>query len=307
MINKVTLRQLEYLVAVGELGSVSAAADRLHVSPSAISVALTDLESELRVRLTLRRRSKGVTLTPSGVQALHQARTILEEAARLTELAATIRGELVGPLRVGCFTTLSPLVLPGVAEYFTRNHPEVELEFLEGSPDLLQQRLLEGVLDACVLFGTQVNGPVDAVELVHVRPQLVLPAEHRLASRDEIPLRELANEDAVLLALYPITDLVEQALRGTGFEPRVRWRVANAETLRSIVSRGLAYSVTLGRPQGFPPSPGAHVVYKAIADPVPENSIVVAHLRGTTTTEKTKALIKHCLASMREADQPHSY
>src|SRR5690625_5548304 len=83
--NDVTLRQLQYFVAVAETQSITKAADRSHVSQAAVSLAITDLEKSLGVTLTIRRRAKGVALTAEGRAILTDARVMLDQAKELAE------------------------------------------------------------------------------------------------------------------------------------------------------------------------------------------------------------------------------
>ena len=80
-----TLRQLEYFVAVAEAGSVTAAAAAVHLSQSAMSTALADLERALDVQLLLRHHARGVTLTAAGEQLVVASRQLLESGRRAVE------------------------------------------------------------------------------------------------------------------------------------------------------------------------------------------------------------------------------
>ncbi|WP_219414424.1 LysR family transcriptional regulator [Pseudonocardia nigra] len=299
-----TLRQLEYFVAVVEEGSVTAAARRLHVSPGGVSLAISELESSLKVQLTLRRRAKGVTVTPAGRWAVEQARAVLEKSAELQEIARVVRGELVGPLRIGCFTTLSPWLLPRIIAHFTQQYPGVTVELSEGPSDGLQRRLHDGELDVVLMYSNHLAPGVDIEEIVPVRLQLVLPPTHRLAGLDEVPLREVQDEPAILLALQPAQGLVENILRAAGFEAKVRWRSTNVETIRSMVARGLGYTIIMGRPHGDRTYDGLPLAYKRIADEVPRNAVVVAYPTGTTPTAKVRTLIDFCRHEFAEEGQP---
>lgn len=78
-----TIRQLAAFVAVAETGTISGAAERMHQSQSALAAAVTDLEKALGARLTVRKRARGVQLTPTGEAVLGRARTLLGHTARL--------------------------------------------------------------------------------------------------------------------------------------------------------------------------------------------------------------------------------
>ena len=110
-----TLRQLEYLVAVGEAGSVAQAAARLHVSAPSISTAISQLEAELGLRLFVRRHAQALSLTPGGLGSSRPPATPCEGPTALLPLAADLGAALSGPLAIGCLSSFAALVLPGSA------------------------------------------------------------------------------------------------------------------------------------------------------------------------------------------------
>lgn len=292
--NGVTLRQLDYFLAVAKHGSVSAAATACHVSPGGISLALTELESALGVQLLLRRRAKGATLTPAGRWVADRALPIVQDIGELMQAAQQMQGQLIGPLRIGCFTTLSPWMMPRIIEHFAANHPAVNIEMVEGSSDQLQEWLQSGELDVCFMYSLHVSAAVDVQTIAPVRLQLLLSPDHPLAAQEEVELRELAGEPAAVLALRPASDLVETILRNAGFEPNIKWRSTNVETIRSLVARGQAYSVLMGRPLGDRTYEGLPLAYRRIKDDLPENSVVAVYAAGTKPSLKNRTLIEYC-------------
>ena len=97
------MNQLAAFVAVAEAGTISGAAERLHVSPSALSAAVTELERALQTQLLHRRKAKGVSLSPAGEVVLPRARHLLYQAS---ELEADARGDergVTGVVRLGCY------------------------------------------------------------------------------------------------------------------------------------------------------------------------------------------------------------
>jgi DNA-binding transcriptional LysR family regulator len=107
-----TLVQLRYFVASAEAGSMTAAAERLVIAQSAVSTAVSNLEKDLQLQLFIRRRARGLTLTPAGERFLHQARDLLNQAREMAEEARGTGLHLSGPVAVGCFVTMAPLYLP---------------------------------------------------------------------------------------------------------------------------------------------------------------------------------------------------
>lgn len=289
-----TLRQLEFFVAVVEEGTITDAAHRLRVSPGGVSLAMSQLEGMLNVQLTLRHRGRGVAITPAGRWVYEQARAVMEGTEGIRSVAQVIRGELSGPLRVGCFSTLSPWLFPRIAAHFARNHPGIDMHLVEGASNDLQSQLKDGELDVVLLYKNHLLAGVTGVDIIPVRLQLAFAPSHRLAELDEVPLRELENEEAILLGVEPSTGHVEEILRQAGLRPMVRWRSTNVETIRSMVARGLGYTIIMGRPYGDYTYDGLPLVYRRIADDVPQNAVVVAYPEGTTPTAKVRTLVSFC-------------
>jgi DNA-binding transcriptional LysR family regulator len=109
---RVTLRQCTYFLAVAELGVMAQAARRLGVSEPALADAIRKLERTLGLTLFERFHARGVALTRQGADFLESARRLLEAAEQAERAAAGIARGLGGSLRVGCFRTMAPFVLP---------------------------------------------------------------------------------------------------------------------------------------------------------------------------------------------------
>src|SRR5262245_31829156 len=105
-----TLRQLTYFVATAEAGSTLRAAESLHVSQPAVSVAIGQLEAIFGQKLFVRRHAQGVDLTPFGQRKLVEVRHLLAHANAVTGEGEG--GALTGDLEIGVFTTLAPVLAP---------------------------------------------------------------------------------------------------------------------------------------------------------------------------------------------------
>lgn len=295
-----TLRQLEYFLAVVDHGSMTAAAESCHVSPGTIALAMNELEKALNLRLLVRRKSKGITVTRAGWIAAEKARTILLQAAELDELAGQLQGELVGAIKVGCFSALSPWLMPRLLEHFTVNHPRVTIDIVEGSSKDLQELLLAGKLDVCLIYSAHLLSGVRGIRIRDVRLCVVVGQADEFAGRGSIALREMRDRPVILLNLPPTKDLVEDVLSSADIIPSVKWRSSNAETVKSAVARGLAYSVLNGPLPGTRDPDGGPVAYLTIEDDLPENAIVAAVPRGEELTAKVQGVIDFCQQELAE-------
>ncbi|MDD7964533.1 LysR family transcriptional regulator [Actinomycetospora lemnae] len=284
--NDVTLRQLEYLVAIARDESISRAAVRCHVSQAAISQALRELESSLGVQLAVRRTAKGVHLTPAGRTVANRARGVLQDVRQLVGDPAT------GPLTIGCFPSLAVQVVPEVAALLHDRFPEATLEVVEGPAAVLQDRMLRGQIDVCFLYEMQLQSEVTSVLLRERRFKVALAADHPLAAQSEVRLADLAGHPGALLDIEPASYLNEALLARFGVTPRFVYRSSDVATVRALVGRGLAWALLMtevaashdGRPLRFLP----------IVEDVGTNSLVAALPRGIGPAGLVEHVLRHC-------------
>uniref|UniRef100_UPI001CEC242C LysR family transcriptional regulator n=1 Tax=Streptomyces sp. NK15101 TaxID=2873261 RepID=UPI001CEC242C len=178
-----TLVQLRYFLVAAERGSMTEAAAELHIAQSAVSTAVHNLEQDLRVQLFIRRRGRGLTLTPAGERLRQQAQDLL---ARAREVEREARGggeSLSGPVAVGCFVTLAPYYLPALFSECTRRHPGIELDVMEGESDRLVQALAAGRIDFALTYDLGLSAEPDlrAETVADAPAYVIVPAGHPLA------------------------------------------------------------------------------------------------------------------------------
>jgi DNA-binding transcriptional LysR family regulator len=293
-----TLIQLRYFAAAAELGSMTAAAKQLMVSQSAISTAVAQLEKVLGVQLLLRHHARGLTLTSAGEQFQRELRTYLAHTDELAEVARTAGAALVGDLTVGCFTTLGPFELPRLLAACERDHPDIRVHVLEDEHAALKQALRSGRCELSLMYGYDLDDDIDHVQVGEAPAYVLVAADHRLARRKRVWLRELAEEPMVLLDLPHSGPWLERLVGSAGFHPVVRHRTAGFETVRAMVGHGLGWSVLNQRPASPVTYDGAEVAVLEIRDDVPTLAVVLASMRGVRLTRRAQAFIR---ASRRQA------
>jgi DNA-binding transcriptional LysR family regulator len=271
---EITLRQLQYYVRVIEHGSVTAAAAACHISQAAVSMAISQLERSLDTDLLIRSRSKRVAPTPAGREFAAHARAVLARVAEAEEAMAEGREGLSGPLRLGITQSASPRLMPQLAEHFTTRFPDVELSFREGTPAEIQDGVRRGQLDLALAYELQADPDLEALRLAEIALHVMLPAGHRLASATEIHLRDVIEEPAIVLDIPPTVERLTSIIAERGLRLNVRWRSSNMETIRSMVARGLGYSLVHSIPATGATFDGREVAYRPVADPVRGNAIV---------------------------------
>ena len=242
-ISALTLRDLEYLVAVADRQHFGKAADACHVSQPALSAQIRKIEDFLSVQL-FERSNRNVVITPIGEQVARQARVVLEEAGKIAVIVQETSQPLSGLLRLGAIATLGPYLMPHLLVPLRKKFPKLELLMKEGLTDELIEDLRDGALDA-VLAAPTFNA--DGLKLIRLfdEPFLVAaPKNHTIASKATVRARDLNSEDMVLLedghCLRNQTVEVCPSNRRGKFR---EFQATSLETLRHLVASGFGYSL----------------------------------------------------------------
>jgi DNA-binding transcriptional LysR family regulator len=288
-----TLRQLEYLVAVGETGSIAAASERVNVSSPSISAAIAQLEQEFGLQLFVRRHAQGLSLTQGGRQFVEEARAALAAAGRLNDLANAITGQVRGPLSVGCLVTFAQVILPRLRRSFVTRHPEVDFRQYERH----QAEILDGIrqarLDVALTYDLDIPADLSFVPLVKLPPYALLPPDHPLAAQPYVTPQDLAPHPMVLLDLPFSTDYFMEIFRPHGLRPKVVERTRDMGVMRAMVANGFGYSIANISPQSDMAPDGRPLVHVPLrqADPL-RLGLVLAE--GATAAVTLRAFIDHC-------------
>lgn len=299
-----TLRQLEYFDAIANEGSLAAAAARCRVSPSALGLAIDELERHLSLQLVVRRKGKGVVLTPAGTRVLQRARWLLSGAESLADEARQASQGVSGRLDIGVYSTLAPFVLPGILERFRQRHHELEIDFVEGSAIALRDALLQGRVDVALMYQVDVPSQLAFDEVHAYQPHVLLPVGHRFAGKTEISLGELVTEPLVMLDMPPARQNTEQIFRSLDLRPWVAHHASSYELARCLVGRGLGYSVMFQRPRTNTTYDGHEIVPLDIVDRIQPTVVGLARPAGAPVTARHRALLDFLRRQAVEAGGP---
>ncbi len=178
-----TITQLEYIIAVDTHGNFLTAAEKCSVSQPALSMQIQKLEKELGIRIFDRSRQP-VVATEIGVRVIQQAREILKQCNRLTEVVQEQRsGELSGQLRIGIIPTIAPYVLPLFLVDFIKKYPKVNIEIVEVTTSQILQQLKNDQLD-CGIMATPIEaGYLQYTPLFYEPLVAYMSEDHRLFSK----------------------------------------------------------------------------------------------------------------------------
>jgi len=238
-----TLRDLQYLVSVADHGHFGKAAAACHVSQPALSAQIKKIEDVLATQL-YERSNRQVAITPSGKAVVDQARIVLEEAAKITELTRAVQRPLAGPFRLGAIATVGPYLIPYLLAPLRKAYPKLDLFLREGLTEQLLSELKAGQLDAVIASDTFSDATLRTIPLFFERFILAIPRAHKLAKKVEVSRRDLRSDEMILLedghCLRDQTlDICPANRRG-----RVRqFHATSLETLKHLVAAGIGYTL----------------------------------------------------------------
>ncbi|MDP2432712.1 MAG: LysR substrate-binding domain-containing protein [Pseudomonadota bacterium] len=259
-----TLQELRYLVALADCGHFGQAAEACCVSQSTLSTGVKKLEDFLGV-IVFDRSLKRVTPTPTGHEIVESARRIVEEAARIRELASYTKDPMGRTVHLGVIPTLGPYYLPHVLTEVRAAYPKLRLLLREEMTPHMLGHLAEGKLDAGLL-ALPISDPSLEVVPLFVEPFLAaVPADHPLADSAEVNIDELARAGLLLLEEgHCLRDQALEACHLQGLKSE-EIRATSLETLRQMVAMGLG--VTLIPTLASVSPSGQQVVLKPIGEP----------------------------------------
>ncbi|MCB9638152.1 MAG: LysR family transcriptional regulator [Myxococcales bacterium] len=195
----VTLRQMQYLLAVAEHGGFRRAAEVCHVSQPALSTQVAQVEEALGV-IFFERQGRGVHVTAAGELLLTRIRVALRAAHEVVEQARALAEPFSGDLYLGVIPTLAPYLLPLLVPLLRKEYPHLSVHWVEQQTSTLMEALHTGELDAALVALEAELGEVAAEELGWDAFVLVAHPDHPLARQEE-PLTEAALKGHTVLVL----------------------------------------------------------------------------------------------------------
>lgn len=275
MLPKFTLRQLELFVTLADYPTLSDAAAYLHFSESALSQSITRLESAVGEQLCIRRKARGLQLTPAGEYFAVRARVLLNEAENLVVEMSGAGGQLKGPVKLGCFASFAASVLPAILDGFPKIHPEVDVEVVVGTHDELLPALENGRLDLAIVYDMELPPGFQLRTIYETELQAVLPFDHPLARQETVDLAQLAPEPLIMYDSSPSTANTHRVFADRGLRPRIVAHMPQVILVQGLVGRGLGYGLLMSRPNWAPVTMEGHpVAVRPLVPPASRTNMV---------------------------------
>lgn len=237
------LRRLKYFVKIVDIGSLTQAADVLHIAQPALSQQLATLEGEFRQQLLVRTK-RGVTPTEAGKVLYRHAQIILRQYEQAQGDVKNTGQSLSGQVSVGLApgTAASALSLPLLKAVRAR-HPGVLLYLNENFGTTLSELIMNGRMDMAVLYGSKPVHGLSFSPLLKEELFLVSPADTPLPDA-EVDLSALLNVELLLPRPYNVVrKLVDEAFSGIHRAPHVVAEIESASTLVAAIGEGLGATI----------------------------------------------------------------
>lgn len=288
-----SLQKYIALLKTVELGSISLAAEQMGYTQPAVSRMISDLEKEWKVEL-LRRSRAGLEVSSVCQRILPILRAILADCEELEFTISEHHGVHTGLIRVGCFTSVADMWLPGLLKSFQQMYPNIEFDLINiDTYAEIEDCIRHGKVD-CGFVSLPTTNDLQTYFLMRDELVAVLPTDHPLADAPCFPIQEL--EGAPLIKFREREDYeVSRFLDQTPYVPTVRYEVSSDHTILSMVECGLGISITHSL---IAETDRYNVVCKRF-DKGQHRDIAIATAKNARITSATQLFIDHVCSNIR--------
>ena len=233
------LRHLRLVWAVAEEHGLTPASERLHLTPSALSHQLRQVESLVGAPL-FRRERKAMRLTGAGEIVFELATRALSAVADVEDRLARLRDGAAGTVRVSTHCYTGYHWLPAVMRAFRADHPEADVRIVGEATTRPIEALLEREIDVAITTEVPTSSLLRTRPVLSDEIVLLVPPSHRLAGRARIEARDVADEHLILYASTPDQSaFCVDVLRPAGIRPRRYTSIQLTEGILEMVKAGL--------------------------------------------------------------------
>lgn len=193
-----TITQLTYVLAVAEYRNFTLASEKCFVTQPTLSMQIQKLEEELEVTI-FNRKKKPIALTPIGEKIIEQAKVIVNESNRITDIVDQQKGFIGGEFKLGIIPTVMPSLLPLFLRTFLKKYPKINLIIEELTTEDIIKKLIDGHLDAGIAATPLEINTINERPLYYEPFVGFLNDDHRLFKVDELSIEDLEIDDILLL------------------------------------------------------------------------------------------------------------
>lgn len=285
-----SLRQLEYFVALATHLNFRKAAEACFVSQPTLSGQIAQLEAMLGMTL-FERLPRGAELTKAGTALLVEAKRVLNAADGFLQLAGSFGAPLTGPLRIGVIPTVGPYLLPKILPGVRAAFPDLQIFLREDQTSRLLQQLDVGDLDLLLLAIDIDLGSVAKLPLFSDPFVVAVSGDHEWGQRESIDLADLKDREMLLLDEgHCLRDQILPLCNGEDGDEPVGFRATSLPTITQMVASGLGITLLpeLAIEREASATQNLHLIHFGADGPC--RSIGLAWRKSSTRTDEFTAL-----------------
>lgn len=236
----ITLRQLQFALAVAEFKHFKKAAESCHVSQAALSLGVAELERQLGTQI-FERNNKQVLITPVGQELLSRGEAIYLDAQQLMDFSRSRQQLLSRPMSIGFIHTVAPFVLPRLLPQLKAKYPNFQLNIIEDVSSGLLDKLHSGQLDCAVIALPYATPRLTCFECYAENFSLLVHQRHELANQKTVSGQQLQRDDLFLLGEgHCLKDQVLEVCQFDKNLKRQQFKQSSLNTLIQLTANNMA-------------------------------------------------------------------
>jgi DNA-binding transcriptional LysR family regulator len=276
--------------------TMAAVAEALHISPSAVSQQISQLEDEAGIQL-IERHGRGVKLTPAGEKLVSHAEAIIGVLQNAKTDLAELKREVTGDLHLAAFPSVAALLGPPSMKSLERAFPRLRVILEELEPDQALAALRSwqcdvALVDDLTVLNREQEENIEVKQIAKDMLYVLLPAMHPLTEKLEIRIEDLREERWALdTASSVYTEVIVRKCRAAGFDPQINGACGSFETVLALIEAGCSISILPGMRMQHARKHGQRVAFRKLVPEV-RRKIFVAYRRGESRSPTVAALLK---------------
>lgn len=284
----VTLKQIRAFVSVAQAGSFTAAATRLHLTQSAVSVLISELEEQFGLRL-FDRTTRLVQLADAGRDFYPVAEKMLADLHNALSSSKELVAKKRGHVAVAATPLMASILLPKAIGEYTAMYPGISVILQDTLAGLIQQKVRDGEADFGIGTFEKAGRELVAEPLMADTLVLACPAGHPLANKASVAWRALAGHPFISLTRdNSVGHLIRNSLADAGVEVQSAYEVAYLSTVVGMVDAGLGIAVLPS--YASPITQFYNIQIKKLVKPVIRREMSFITRRGRTLSPAAESL-----------------
>lgn len=293
------LSQLRTIIHVAELGSLSKAADRLHIAQPALSRQVRMLEEELGTRL-FERHGRGMVITEIGKDVLRHAYHILGEVQELRASAADSKGSLRGQVSIGMPPTVSDILAVPLVAAFQKRHPDATIRIVSAYSGYVLDWLHRGQIDVAILFESKSARSLRSLPLLEESLHLIGSSDANLSPDQAVEFGTLHARRLFLpSAEHSLRTILDDCAKGLGTVFNVQVEADSYSVLKDLVRAGQGMTIL---PLGpiYDEIAAGNLTHSPLINPVPKRRLMMSYPTDRPTTRLAQFAGDQLLATVSE-------